>query len=347
MKKNDITHVVLVLDASPSMGPYEKDVNQIASNLINHYAKEKVAGEEIRVTVYSFWETAQCLEPCYDMDVLRATSEFSNLYRVGGSWTALRDATALALDDLAMTPEKYGNHDFLVFILTDGMDNASAKVSSSQLSAKLANLPDHWGVQVLMPGEKFKKYARDYGFPDHMIDVWDASKKEGYAEVGKRIIASTDNYLSYRRTTGSRKLKGQSLSRINLADVSMSDVRRDLQPLVEGFDYSFLNVASFDAGKMISKFINEKLGRPYRSGEAFYQHVETEIIQAKKEVVIQDKLTGVVYRGRFDEVRHMLGLPGENVKVNPANHPSYEIYVQSKSVNRKLDPNTRLLIMKR
>lgn len=283
-KQNEITHVVLVLDASPSMTEFEKDCNQVAQNLITHLAQNKVDGEEIRITVYSFWESAQCL--MYDMDVLRAVDEFKNRYHVGGRSTALKDATVKALDELAETPERYGEHLFLTYVLTDGMDNAS-RTASSAVKSKIANLPDHWAVAVFMPGEKFKKFAVEYGFAEANIDVWDATSKQGFVDVGARIKKATDDVLTYRRTTGSRKVKGRSILSMNLQDLSVKDITKTLVPLVAGYDYDFLNVGPLDGGAQINHFVNARLGRPYRIGEAFYQLVEKEGIQPSKEVVIQ------------------------------------------------------------
>lgn len=344
MKQNEITHVVLVLDASPSMYEFEKDCNKVAQNLITHLAQNKVDGEEIRITVYSFWESAQCL--MYDMDVLRAVGEFRDRYHCGGRSTALKDATVKALDELAETPERYGEHLFLVYVLTDGMDNAS-RTASSAVKSRIANLPDHWAVAVFMPGEKCKKFAVEYGFAEANVDVWDATTKQGFVDVGAKIKTATDNVMTYRRSTGSRQVKGKSILSMNLKDLSVADIKKNLQPLTAGYDYDFLNVTSLEGGAQINHFVNARLGRPYRIGEAFYQLVEKEDIQPSKEVVVQVNATGVVYRGRFDQVRKMLGLPDEHVKVYPDQHPEYTLFIQSKSVNRKLDPNTRLMIMKR
>ncbi len=38
-------------------------------------------------------------------------------------------------------------------------------------------------------------------------------------------------------------------------------------------------------------------------------------------------------------------VPDMSVKVNPVDHPDYTIFVQSTSVNRKLVPGTRVLLL--
>ena len=45
------------------------------------------------------------------------------------------------------------------------------------------------------------------------------------------------------------------------------------------------------------------------------------------------------------EARSLLGLPDVEVRVKPDHNDDFTIFVQSTSVNRKLVPNTRLLLM--
>jgi hypothetical protein len=85
-------------------------------------------------------------------------------------------------------------------------------------------------------------------------------------------------------------------------------------------------------------------GRPYRTGSAFYELTKTESIQASKQLAVMDKRTfGGVYTG--PQARQVLGLPDYEIRVTPSQHPDYDIFVQSTSVNRKLVPSTRLLVL--
>ena len=61
-------------------------------------------------------------------------------------------------------------------------------------------------------------------------------------------------------------------------------------------------------------------------------------------IVFQDKLNGKVYSGV--NARAMLALPDQEVKVNPASHNAFDIFVQSTSTNRKLIKGTKLLVLK-
>ena len=86
-----------------------------------------------------------------------------------------------------------------------------------------------------------------------------------------------------------------------------------------------------------------KLSGIDRTGGAFYQLSKSEKIQARKQIAVLEKKTDRVYTG--PEARALLGLPDNEVRVKPDHNDNFTIFVQSTSVNRKLVPNTRLLLM--
>src|SRR5690349_14651809 len=120
--ENYVNHVALALDASGSMAVSGKAraLVTVADGLIEYLAaRSKELNQETRVTVYTFDERVKCA--IYDKDVLRLPS-IADFYKIGGM-TALLDATLLAIDDLRLTPQKYGDHAFLTYVLTDGKNN--------------------------------------------------------------------------------------------------------------------------------------------------------------------------------------------------------------------------------
>src|SRR6478736_1986894 len=124
-----INHVALVLDGSSSMSSHKSNLIKVADEQIKYLAlRSEELQQETRVSVYLFADTVQCL--IFDMDVMRLPS-ISDLYRSSGM-TALVDAVVKSQDDLATTSQIYGDHGFLTFVLTDGMENAS-KHSWTQL----------------------------------------------------------------------------------------------------------------------------------------------------------------------------------------------------------------------
>lgn len=103
-------------------------------------------------------------------------------------------------------------------------------------------------------------------------------------------------------------------------------------------------VLNVDDKVEIRDFVNNT-GATYKKGRGFYQLTKTETIQEQKEVVLVNKETGDMFSG--DEARNIIGIPfGQRDRLNPRLTDAvkdWEIFVQSTSVNRKLQPNSKFL----
>ena len=169
--QNYINHIVFVVDSSGSMSGLSNDVVKVFDAQIKHLAiRSKELDQETRVTVYLFNNSVRCL--IYDKDVLRLPS-LQDYYRADGG-TALIDGTVTALEDLALTPQKYGDHAFLAYVMTDGEENAS-RHTSQDLVTKIKNLADNWTVAVLVPDQTGVHESKKFGFPANNIQVWNTT----------------------------------------------------------------------------------------------------------------------------------------------------------------------------
>jgi hypothetical protein len=334
--ENIINHIVLVLDASASMSGVASQLIKVADNQIEYLAhRSKELDQETRITVYTFstsgvgYRSAKIDCLIYDKDVLRVPS-IDGLYRTGGM-TPLIDATVLSLDDLAMTPEKYGEHSFLVYVLTDGQENASRN-RPSDLKYKIENLPDHWTLATFVPNQVSVHEAKRFGFPAQNIAIWDATTTAGVVEAGKKIRQTTESFMTGRTrgVRGSRNLFAMENPSITTIDRKMCTL--------SSYQYDLFDV--HDKGR-IDDFVMSRTGRPYQVGKAYYQLSKRETIQPQKSIAILGAKG--VYLGT--EARKLLGLPPEHVRVDPNDNPEYDIFVQSTSVNRNLMPNTKLLLI--
>lgn len=333
-KQNYINHIALVLDKSGSMQHLEKEVIEVADNQIAYLAKRsKELDQETRATVYTFDGSIECI--FYDKDVLRMPS-LRGIYRAGGN-TALIDATVKSIEDLSQTPELYGDHAFLVYVLTDGEENGSRRNTASQLESKIKNLKDNWTVAAFVPNQTGKFEAKKFGFPADNIAIWDTTSK-GLSEVGETIRKATDSFMTG-RATGVRGSKNLFNMDSAVAQVNRSNVAAVLPKLHPG-QYRMAEVKS--EGR-IDEFVEKFTKRAYRLGEAYYQLSKPEKIQGTKTIALFDKKTKEVYVG--PEARRLIGLPDYEVKVAPASHPDLEIFVQSTSVNRRLVPGTKILLL--
>ncbi|MFF8937885.1 vWA domain-containing protein [Streptomyces paradoxus] len=341
--QNYINHVALVLDASSSMSHLSHKVVEVADQQIAYLARRsKELEQETRVTVYVFADKVQCV--IYDKDVLRMPS-LKQLYRTGGM-TALLAAALKSQHELAQTAQLYGDHSFLTFVLTDGQENASHRCPDSPagdprelvqaVAQMIATQQDNWTLAVLVPDQMGKREAMQCGFPKDNIAIWDATSTQGLEEAGQVIRQATENFMMGRTQgiRGSRAVFSTGAEAVNKDTIKAAG----LTP-VGPSKYRLIPVARNAA---IREWVIE-CGHTYRTGAAFYQLSKSEKIQAQKQIAVLEKKTDRVYTG--PEARTLLGLPDAEVRVKPDHNDHFTIFVQSTSVNRKLVPNTRLLLM--
>ncbi len=331
MQQNYINHIALVIDASSSMYQLSAEVVKVADNQIKYLAqRSKELDQETRITVYVFADKTTCL--VYDKDVLRMPS-LAGLFKAIGN-TALIDASVKAIEDLSKTPELYGDHAFLVYVLTDGEENVS-RTKPTDLAARITRLADNWTVAVFVPNQNGKFEAKKFGFPADNIAIWDTTKK-GFSEAGEQIRVATDAFM-VARATGVRGSK--NLFNMDVSHIDKTTVEKSLTRLHPG-QYRVADVA--EKGR-IDQFVENFTKRAYKMGEAYYQLSKPEKVQPGKQVALFDVKSKAVYTGA--QARQLLGLPDHEVKVSPASHPDFWIFVQSGSVNRNLVPGTKLLIL--
>ncbi|MFC5251687.1 vWA domain-containing protein [Streptomyces nigrescens] len=341
--QNYINHVALVLDASSSMSHLSRKVVEVADQQISYLARRsQELDQETRVTVYVFADKVECVT--YDKDVLRMPS-LKQLYRVGGM-TALLAATLKSQKELAQTAQLYGDHSFLTFVLTDGQENASHRCQDApardprelvEAVAKMTETQeDNWTLAVLVPDQMGKREAMQCGFPKDNIAIWDATSTQGLEEAGQVIQQATEKFMVGRSQgiRGSRAVFSTGAETVNKDTIEAAG----LTP-ANPSEYQLIPVAR---EATIRDWVVE-CGHTFRTGCAFYQLSKSEKIQARKQIAVLEKKTDRVYTG--PEARALLGLPDMEARVKPDHNDDFTIFVQSTSVNRKLVPHTRLLLM--
>ncbi|MCC5627167.1 vWA domain-containing protein [Nostoc sphaeroides] len=91
----------------------------------------------------------------------------------------------------------------------------------------------------------------------------------------------------------------------------------------------------------IKAFVLEN-GLSFKVGRGFYEFTKTETIQAQKEIILMERVTGDLFEG--GAAREILGLPMDaTIRIKPSNLEKYVVFVQSTSANRKLIGKTRFL----
>lgn len=320
--------------------------------------------QEFRVSIAQFASQGEYRMLIWDMDP-RTLPSVKELYQPHGN-TAMCEAVNRGLEDLALVSEKYGDYAHLVYVFTDGEENDSdgrlsrtawrtaysgvARTQQDLMRQKLASLPDNVTVAAFVPSDpdgrhRFRNEAIRFGIPEHNVQEWDAQSEDGVFEVG-RIVEQASTVWMENRAKGikaTRNLFSTGADAVNEQTIAQAE----LEPLAASA-YKIFTVTEesqirpfVEAQKITVK--GKKQPLTYRTGMAFYELMKTETIQVQKALAIMDKETEEVFTG--PEVRDMVGLGGDTVRVKPNHNPKYKIFVQSTSVNRKLLPGTNLLVM--
>jgi hypothetical protein len=331
LQNSYINHIVLVLDRSGSMQSLSTEIIKVADSQIAHLAKRsKELDQETRVSVYLFNTSVECI--IYDKDVMRLPS-LKTFYKASGS-TALIDATLKSIEELKQTAQLYGDHAFLLYVLTDGEENSSRK-SAADITKTIEGLPENWTVATLVPDQTCLFEAKRFGFPVDNIQIWKAAKG-GVEKAGDKIKRATESFMQA-RAVGIRGTK--NLFQLDTTKLKKTIVKKNLEELPTS-EYTIIPVR-YDSP--IKEYAMSWF-KDYVIGSGYYQLMKREIIQSYKNICVQDKKNGKVYSG--DNARQFLGLPDYEVKVAPGDYGAFNIFVQSTSVNRKLIAGTQLLVMK-
>lgn len=324
-------HIAIVVDRSGSMQNLLAQVVKVFNNQIAQLRQSSLDyDQETRVSVYQFDYTVDNL--IFDVDVARPM-ELDRITARRGR-TALMDATSLALDDFLLLSQKYGDHSFVVYLLTDGLENES-DMSRQAFKRKLKSLPDNVSVVAFAPNQMSVNELKNLGFPQGNIDKWDTTNA-GVEEVGKRFKASLDGYFQ------SRSVGVRSTSSM-FSDLSKATVRDVEAVATEVKNFDVISNSATQAVH-IKPLVEDETNMMYRKGCAFYELVKNENVQASKEVAVINKKSGKVYKGK--DARAILNLPNETTKVTPVHNPKWDVYVQSLSVNRNVIPKQRVLVIR-
>ena len=323
--------IVLNLDASGSMQHLRDGVVKLFNSQIEFLVKRsKELEQETRSFVYIFSSEVENL--VWDTDVLR-TPNIEESYHPAGA-TALLDATLQSIKDLKSIPQLYADFSVLHYTISDGENNIN-DWRASELRKELQSLPDNWTFAFLAPDGSAAAKARSYGFEN--IELWDARSNKGIEEASEKITKATDNYM-VGRAKGVRGTK--NLFSLKTDSLKASVIKKELEEL-RSDEYLVIPVRK---DSPIRDYIEGFTKQPYTVGSAYYPLTKRETIQAQKNIIVQSKKNGKCYSG--DNARGLLGLPDYEVRVSPADHKDYSIYVQSTSVNRKLIAKSQVIVLK-
>lgn len=333
MKNTFKNHIYIALDNSGSMGGIIGKAVQVFNNQIQFLKNTSLNFEqETRISFYTFNNSSECV--ISDVDVTRPM-ELENIGTMG--MTALIDAITVMIKDAKEQPQKYGDHSFLMYVITDGGENASSTANKVNLPSLIKGLPDNFTIVALVPDTNGKISMERLGIPKGNIDKWEATDK-GIEEVGKKMEATIENYFTAR----SKGVRSCSTVFTDLTQVTAKDAEQVLSKISSRNVKTVTNEMA--KAVEIKDLVEDKGKVTYIKGRSYYKLVKTEHIQPQKEIIIREKNTKNYFSGQ--NARKMLNLPDQEVKFVPGDFGDWDVFVQSTSVNRKIIPNQEVLVLK-
>jgi len=326
--KKLVNNVIFVIDDSSSMDIHRRGVKQFMEKIQGSLSQ---SGFSTRVSLYKFSDRVSKLE--FMNSDINCLSRFT----LGtGGMTALVDASATAIKDHQndfLVSKKDEDNTFLLYVITDGGENASRQYRSNDLRDLIASLDDSWTMATMVPNLQGVHAAKNCGFSAGNIEIWDTTSQAGFERAADRV-AETYTAYSNLRSSGVRSTQG--LFTVNAANISRQDVK---SALVEGQG----RLIRCQKASPIRDFVEQATGESYKIGSAFYELTKREKVQPQKEVAIVSGDGKKKYFG--DAARQMLGLNvGGLIKVAPGDHGDWRIFIQSTSVNRKVVPGQSILL---
>lgn len=326
------TRVSFVLDDSASIehARITKDVHSAFNRYLKDISDDAIqSGDNVAVSLYLFGED---IHPEFFNVQAKHIRELAK-YRPQQGKTKLFEATARAITDAEDLEYIEGKDTaFLIYVITDG-ENNDFKYSASRLKADIARVQKkgNYTLAFMLPPGSKRGFCREFGIPEGNVAEWEQSRR-GVQQAADVQVAGIKKYMIARR---SGQMSSSSFY-ADLSHVSSADVRSTLEDISRS-----CQVRTVWKRERIDSFCTREFGG-YLKGAAFYQLVKAEkAVQDYKQVLIMEKGKSTIYAG--DAARQMLGLPDHNVKLIPGDHANFEIFVQSTSLNRNLDTNTKLI----
>lgn len=334
--KRQRTYVQVVIDESGSMDSIRRDTVKALNGYIQAI-KDSTKDQEVfvRVTTFGGPYSGPTKEILRLSPVSALTEIKEDAYHPTGG-TPLFDAVGEAFTYLEGLPDaKDADVSFLLLTVTDGGENQSVNFTGQKIQRKIEELQktDRWTFAFLVPpgGARQLSYL---GVHQGNVKEWEATRQG----VERQTVATQTAIGSYftSRSAGVRASQTfyTDLSKVTKADLKQLD---DVTNEIELWEVK-------EDTAVVRPFVESKLkGKPMLKGSAFYQLMKTEKkVQDDKKLMLVEKKTKKVLFG--DKVRSFLGLPDTGtVKVEPGNHGDFDVFVQSKSVNRKLPRGTKVI----
>jgi hypothetical protein len=262
-------------------------------------------------------------------------------YDADAQETRLFDTVVEAIELLKKVPD-YEDPDvsFLIMINTDGGNNAG-RVRGAEMARMISELQksDRWTVVFRVPKGREAGELERLGIDPGNIMEWELSSA-GLA-TATTVNTQAMNQFYQGRAAG---MKSTRSFYANMRDVTSEEVKAALEDV--STKVMLLPVANSEHEMQIRDFVEKRTGSPLLKGAAFYQLTKSEDkVQASKKICIRDKTNNAIYYG--PAARQLLGIPAHSdIRLKPDDLGKFDVFIQSTSVNRKVQAGSQLLYWK-
>lgn len=259
-------------------------------------------------------------------------------YKADAGGTPLFESIREAIKVAQEHPD-YNNPDVsvLINVTTDGQEtqNRNDGPAVGRLIREL-QATDRWTFTFRVPRGDARALVA-LGIPAGNIMEWEQSER-GMAMAAAQSKEAFTEYAKG-RSTGQRA--SQSFY-ANLANVTSEEVKAALVDI--STKVALLPVAESEHEMQIRDFVEKRTGKALLKGAAFYQLTKSEDkVQASKKICIRDKKSNAIYYG--EAARQMLSLPQySDVRLKPDDLGNFDVFIQSTSVNRKVQKGSQILL---
>ncbi|SDN06426.1 von Willebrand factor type A domain-containing protein [Daejeonella rubra] len=176
MNKETSTEIICILDKSGSMEILQAET---ISGLNQFIEEQKL---EPGLCNFSLVQFNQGLETTILRQAIQQVGKLTSKSYQPNGYTALLDAVGLtlktAMETHFMLPANQAPDKVLVFIITDGQENASLKYNRAQVSALISQLQTNKGWEFQFFGANIDSFgeAQGIGIAMEQADNWDYSK---------------------------------------------------------------------------------------------------------------------------------------------------------------------------
>jgi hypothetical protein len=327
------------------MGSIRSDVVKAVNNRIAHIKQMLSDNHNVTFSMISFdssndWNDRNRIrikQHYRQADVNSIVNFESRQYNPDGG-TPLLEATFTAINQLRDSVIIGPEDAILLEVITDGDENTSTILPATLNRAiEKCNQDGYWTITFQVPFGHKTKLLRDFGISADNVMEWEATSHGTHVATQTHNLGFT-NYMG-ERSKGTRALTSYYAA-VDLGNLSTKEVKQNLVDVSGNFD-------EFEVKKeeAIKPFVEKKTGKNYITGSAYYQLSKKETLQPYKKLLVKEKGKNKLYGGTH--AREVLGIPenGE-VTLDPFNLSSFEIYVESTSVNRLLVRGTNVLVDK-